>query len=513
VAGCAFTGDGMSVLLLQSDRRISIRDAVTGQEQRGIAAAMSPGIANVLTNRSTSVVFSPDRACVAVLGAKGLGVYSVADGQPRFEHTFNSPPARATLKLLFSPDSSQIVLACTLTDPVLPAVLVLDAQTGVTAWQDNADQVGDIAVIGDGGRIAAAGTASAGRGYVRVYEVGVPVLSRTPCGGPVNPVAISTAAAGVLAVAAQPPAAVTTVSIVRSESGASMMELPHPGAVPSLAVSPDGRSVATASTTEARLFDPIAGPIWRAHHGDRVNVVAFSADGQHVATASEDGTARLYAHLLAAGEDLDTHQPLWAAPHPNAVTHLALSPDGRLAATGCLDRNTRILDGTTGATLHTYELDDKVRTLAFSPTGSQLATAGATTVLVIDTATGSQRHTLVHPQSVTALSFSPDGSLLATAARDNTVRVWAIDVPQPQTVWTRTQPAQITDIVFSPVGELLAVVLADPIVRMANPTTGVEVMRLIHPQKVRAVAFSPDGVLCATGCDDHVARVFRVRQP
>jgi WD40 repeat protein len=44
-----------------------------------------------------------------------------------------------------------------------------------------------------------------------------------------------------------------------------------------------------------------------------------------------------------------------------------------------------------------------------------------------------------------------------------------------------------------------------------DPNDGIGVCRFIHPASVRDIAFSPDGELIATACDDAIARVFSGR--
>jgi WD40 repeat protein len=80
------------------------------------------------------------------------------------------------------------------------------------------------------------------------------------------------------------------------KSGQELHKLPHVGPVNSVAFSPDGQTVATASSNTARIWDVRSGQeLCRLPHDGLVNSVAFSPDGKTVATASgDDKAARIW---------------------------------------------------------------------------------------------------------------------------------------------------------------------------------------------------------------------------
>ena len=111
----------------------------------------------------------------------------------------------------------------------------------------------------------------------------------------------------------------------------------HRGPVAMLQFSPDGKSIATASHDgTARIWDALGEPITEPmRHGDRVIGVWYSDDGQRVLTASSDGSACVWNS--SNGEALTPF-----LLHASAVTHASFHPTAPLVAVGCADGVVRI---------------------------------------------------------------------------------------------------------------------------------------------------------------------------
>ncbi|PYJ98399.1 MAG: hypothetical protein DME23_12140 [Verrucomicrobia bacterium] len=145
----------------------------------------------------------------------------------------------------------------------------------------------------------------------------------------------------------------------------------HEGAVNAVAVSPDGKLVASGSADQTvKIWNLQTGQLVTnlVGHSGSVNCVSFSSDGIVLASGGSDHTINLWS--------LATHQIIHAfTNHTAAVNALAFSPDGRWLASGSEDHSLRLWDMVSRRESVAFtDYTDRLRTLSFSGDGRQLAT-------------------------------------------------------------------------------------------------------------------------------------------
>ena len=194
-----------------------------------------------------------------------------------------------------------------------------------------------------------------------------------------------------------------------------------PAGEPWVAVSPDGRLVATARPGSVVVTD---GQTLRRRATLRGggSDIAFTADGSRLASAGRDGVTVWDTTSLLPARRFDV---------PGEPVAVAFSPDGETLAAASADG--RVATWIGGARSHTIDLDGGVRDLAFDPDGNHLAVAvddpGSKQLggyaVVFDARTLKERYRVDIDSGygrAGAVAFSPDGVLLATAGGTGEVR-------------------------------------------------------------------------------------------
>jgi WD40 repeat protein len=319
-----------------------------------------------------------------------------------------------------------------------------------------------------------------------------------------------------------------SVQIVNSKIGYESIALVatisiSEGLMKSVAISPDGQKVATSSGDFAS-FSSFAGKnntvrIWDIDsrkvihsltgHSAWVNSIAFSPDGQTLASGSDDGIIKLWD--VRTGQEKRTLKG-----HSVSVHSIAFSPDGQTLACGSFKMIQLWKVSTAGWKPNLYGHSGAVDSVVFSPDGQTLASASSVdgTIKLWNISTGQEQLTLKHPDWVYFVAFSPDGQTFASGGgyKERAIKLWDVHTWREKST-LQGHSDKIRSIAFSPDGQTIASGSQDKTIKLWDVHTGQEKLTLKgHLDAVYSVAFSPDGLtLFSSGYfKDEAIKIWRV---
>jgi WD40 repeat protein len=282
--------------------------------------------------------------------------------------------------------------------------------------------------------------------------------------------------------------------------------------VNSVSFSPDGGLLASASDDgTVRIWDIATGKEVNVLYGhtDSVSSVAFSPDGKLLASASgkpifssKDKTIRIWN--IRTGKEISV---LYG--HAKDINHIAFSPDGKLLASASRDETVRFWNVATGDEINLIDnYSYSVENVAFSPDGKHIASASASKIRVRDIET-SKEFDIPYGHKIADLSFSPDGRLLASASWNETVQLWNVSTGEEVKILER-HSGSVTCVCFSPDGQLLASGSDDGTIRIWDVLTGRTVNIIGNFEYLKSITWSPDGKLIAAASGDDTLRIWNI---
>ncbi|MEL6352504.1 MAG: AAA-like domain-containing protein [Cyanobacteria bacterium J06627_28] len=190
--------------------------------------------------------------------------------------------------------------------------------------------------------------------------------------------------------------------------------------------------------------------------------------------------------------------------HTDRVTSVSFSPDGETIASASNDGTVRLWDKRGQETLR-LEHPDQVTSVSFSPDGEIIASVGIDTAVKLWDRNGRNIQTIEHDSWMTTVSFSPDGETLAIAQNDK-VQLWRIEDAQEILTLNYRQEG-INGVSFSPDGETLAIAQRHEI-KLLTKEGQLLTTFAAHSQRVNSVSFSPDGETIISAGEDGFVRLW-----
>jgi WD40 repeat protein len=481
VQTCEWSPDGTKIISASADKTARLWDANTG--------------AQLAVMKATGPMFNAhlDRTGRRVVTASADGKVRVYDLNGNLQLEL-AGPGGPLVDARFSPDGT-LIAAASYRDPV-----IWDAVTGKLGVELVGGIVNTVAFSPDGSRLAAGGD------HANLFDPRTGALVKVLEGHTefVMNAAFSNDGAYLITTSVD-----QTARLWDGRTGASLAVLRGDGGyIKGATFDPMGRSVVTISSGNvARAWRVPSGESMFTLDGHTAGVasVAFDPTGKYIASGSSDG--RVIVADATSGAPVASLQG-----HNGPISALQFSPNGLEIVTGSYDGTVRVWKPVFAPLQRMLEHPKDVNDARFSPDGTLISTACSDhLVRIYNTETGSLVRTLAgHTGDVTLVRFDAHGGRIVSGGDDHKVIVW--DVGTGSIVATANAESELVSVAVANNGTIAFGDSSGHAWLWRLPAAPQQLLAAKRVRGlVRAVAFSPDDQLLATGGYDRILTLWRVR--
>lgn len=236
----------------------------------------------------------------------------------------------------------------------------------------------------------------------------------------------------------------------------------------------------------------------------------FSANGNYLATGSEDGTAKLI--------QVNNGKVIRTITHIKKIKYFAFSPNSEYLVTGSKDGTLKLIKTKTGDIITSISSkNDEIYRIIFHPNKNYVAVINHGQINSVkifkfkldkDVAYISDISTITHKNKIWEINLSSCGEYFVTYSQDEITKL--IKFRTGKEITTIPIDKYGNKIKFSPNGEHLGVYREDGSTKLIHITTGKEIINISHEDKVNNIEFSPNGDYLGTASDDGSTKLIHI---
>ena len=219
-------------------------------------------------------------------------------------------------------------------------------------------------------------------------------------------------------------------------------------------------------------------------HSEAVNCVAFSPNGQYIASGSDDHTIKLWN--VQSGREMRAFEG-----HASQISFLEFHPHGKTLMSGSANGKLTIWNIENGKELFSFVGQNEwTENVKFSPNGEFIAVANNNFIVLHNAQTGKEIGKIeTSVQNIACISFSSDGKNLAVAGSDNLIRLWDMQTKR-EVGQLKGHGKQIKSIQYSPNGQHIISYSSDNTVKLWSVASGQQIHNFAEQaEKVQGVNF------------------------